>query len=163
MRALTTISGARVPSAAIARRLEPCSAFGLAAGKVAEGWAAGMRPIDIAADLRLSKATVSYHPRRLRADEPAAYVGRRAVVATLGGSGVRLSELCDVRIGDLLLHAANGAHFRIRDAKTEASIREVQVSPDLAEEIVAHLDRLDRAGVATDPDAHLFPTFEGAA
>ncbi len=130
---------------------------GTTAAKVSERWAAGMRPSDIAADLRLSRATVTYHLRRLQADGPGTYIGRRAVVATLGGSGVRVSELCDIRIRDLRLHAADGAHFRIPDAKTEAGIREVQVSPDLAEEIVAHLDRLKRAGVATDPDSYLFP------
>jgi hypothetical protein len=48
-----------------------------------------------------------------------------------------VSELCDLHIGDLRLDAASGARFRIPDAKAEAGIREVQVSPDL----VAHLER----------------------
>src|SRR4051794_36189301 len=65
------------------------------------------------------------------------------------------------RIRDLRLHAASGAHFRIPDAKTEAGIREVQVSPDLLEEIVAYIDRLRRAGQPIDPDAHLFPNRKG--
>jgi integrase len=97
----------------------------------------------------------------MQAEQPGYYVGRRAIVATLGGSGVRASELCDIRIRDLRLHAASGAHFRIPDAKTEAGIREVQVSPDLLEEIVAHIDRLRRAGLATGPDAYLFPNMRG--
>ena len=134
---------------------------GTTAAKVAERWAGGMRPLDIATELGLAKATVTYHLRRLRAEGPAAYVGRRAVVATLGGSGVRVSELCDVRIRDLRLHASNGAHFGISDAKTEAGIREVQVSPDLVEEIVAHLDRLRRARLPTNADAYLFPNMRG--
>ena len=92
---------------------------------------------------------------------PGYYIGRRAIVATLGGSGVRVSEFCDIRIRDLRLHAASGAHFRIPDAKTEAGVREVQVSPDLLEEIVAHVDRLRRGGLPTDPDAHLFPNLRG--
>ncbi len=66
-----------------------------------------------------------------------------------------------MRLRDLRLHASNGAHFGISDAKTEAGIREVQVSPDLAEEIVAHLDRLRRAGLPTDADAYLFPNMRG--
>ena len=66
-----------------------------------------------------------------------------------------------IRIRDLRLHAASGAHFRIPDAKTEAGIREVQVSPDLLEEIVAHVDRLRRAGQPTDVDAYLFPNRRG--
>jgi hypothetical protein len=66
-----------------------------------------------------------------------------------------------IRIRDLRLHAASGAHFRIPDAKTEAGIREVQVSPDLLEEIVAHVDRLRRAGLPTEPESHLFPNLRG--
>lgn len=99
--------------------------------------------------------------RRLRAEGPAAYIGRRAIVATLGGSGVRVSEFCDIRIGHLRLHAASGAHFQIPDAKTEAGIREVQVSPDLTEEIVANLDRLARAGLPSGPKDYLFPNLRG--
>jgi integrase len=102
---------------------------GITADAVALLWEGGMRPSDIAIKLELSKATVSYHLRRLGAEGSATYVGRRAIVATLGGSGVRVSELCDIRIRDLRLHAATGAHFRIPDAKSEAGIREVQVSP----------------------------------
>jgi integrase len=120
-----------------------------------------MRASDIAAELGLCKATVTDHLRRLRAEGPAAYIGRRAIVATLGGSGVRVSELCDMRIRDLRPHAISGAHFRIPDAKTEAGIRDVQVSPDLLDELVAHLDRLQRAGLPTDPDAYLFPNVRG--
>jgi integrase len=115
----------------------------------------------VAADLGLARATVSYHLRRMRAEGPSGYVGRRAVVATLGGSGVRVSELCDMRVGHLRLHAPSGGHFRIPDSKTEAGVREVQVSPDLAEEIVEHVDRLRRAGLPTDSDAHLFPNVRG--
>lgn len=132
-------------------------AGGTTSEKVAKRWAAGMRPSDIAADLELSKATITYHLRRLRAEGPGTYVGRRAIITTLGGSGVRVSELCDVRVRDLRLHAASGAHFRIPDSKTEAGVREVQVSPDLLEEIVAHLDRLRRSGMPIDSDAYLFP------
>ena len=116
------------------------------------------RPIHIAADLDLTRATVTCHLRRLRFEDPGVYEGRRAIVATLGGSGVRVSELCAIRMRDLRLHAASGAHFRIPDAKTEAGVREVQVSPDLVEEMVAHVDALRRVGLPTDPDAYLFST-----
>ena len=131
------------------------------AAKVTELWTAGLRASDIAGQLGLQKATITYHLRRLRAAGPATYIGRRAIVTTLGGSGVRVSELCDMRIRDLRLHAASGAHFLIPDAKTEAGVREVQVSPDLLEEIVAHIDRLQRSGLPTEPDAHLFPNMRG--
>ena len=131
------------------------------AATVAARWARGARPSDIAVELGLSKATVSYHLRRLGAEGPATYLGRRAIVATLGGSGTRVSELCDIRIRELRLHAATGAHFRIPDAKTEAGIREVQVSPDLVDELVNHLDNLRRAGRSTSPDDYLFPNPRG--
>jgi integrase len=143
--------------ASIARaRLPVTPKPGTTAANVADRWEAGMRAIHIAADLGISRATVTYHLRRLRYSDPGFYEGRRAIVATLGGSGVRVSELCAIRIRDLRLHAASGAHFRIPDAKTEAGIREVQVSPDLLEEIVAHVDALRRVGLPIDGDAHLF-------
>jgi integrase len=134
---------------------------GSTAAKVAERWKAGKRAFEIADELGLARATVTYHLRRMEAEAPGHYIGRRAIVATLGGSGVRASELCDIRIRDLRLHAASGAHFRIPDAKTEAGIRDVQVSSDLLDEIVGHIDRLGRAGQPTDPDAHLFPNRKG--
>jgi integrase len=37
----------------------------------------------------------------------------------------------------------------------------VQVSPDLLEELIGHLDRLQRAGAPTEPDSHLFPNVRG--
>ena len=57
--------------------------------------------------------------------------------------------------------AGSGAHFRIPDAKTEAGIRDVQVSSDLLDEIVGHIDRPRRAGQPTDPYAHRFPNRKG--
>jgi integrase len=92
---------------------------------------------------------------------PREYVGRRAVVATLGRADLRASELCDVRLRDVRLHDTSGARLRIPDAKTEAGIREVQLSPDLVDELVAHIDRLRRAGLPTGPDAYLFPNVRG--
>jgi len=71
------------------------------------------------------------------------------------------SELCDMRIRDLRLRAASGAHFRIPDAKTDAGVREVHVSPDLLAELVAHVDRRGRADLPTEPDAYLFPNLRG--
>jgi integrase len=79
-------------------KLEVTAASGSTAARVADLWSAGRRASDIAAELGLSKATITYHLRRLRAEGPTTYLGRRAIVATLGGSGVRVSELCDMRI-----------------------------------------------------------------
>lgn len=95
---------------------------------VAALYARGMPPKAIAAELDLAKSTVSHHLARLGA-MPAPYIGRRAIVKTLGRSGVRVSELCDLRIGQIRLHAPDGAHFHITDSKTEAGIRTVQITP----------------------------------
>jgi integrase len=143
------------------RRIDSAAVLGATSQAVATSWIGGMRPSDIAAEIGVTKATVTFHLRRLSAEGPATYVGRRAIVVTLGSSGVRVSELCDIRIAELRLDAATGAHFRIPDAKSEAGIREVQVSPDLRDELVTHLDALRRAGFSTEPEAFLFPNLRG--
>ena len=84
------------------------------------------------------------------------------MIEILARSGVRASELCDMRLRDVRLHDPDGARFRILDSKTEAGIREVQMSPDLVETFVEHLDRLRRAGLSTGPDAYAVPNRAGA-
>jgi integrase len=128
--------------------------------KVAERLAAGTPPSRIAAQLGIAKSTVSHHLERLGA-RPSPYIGRRAILTTLGRSGVRIGELCDIRIGHLRLHDPGGARLQIPDAKTEAGVREVQISPDLVEQLVMHLDRLRRAGRPTGPEAWGFPNSRG--
>ena len=66
----------------------------------------------------------------------APYAGRAFIVRVLGYSGVRNSELCDLRIGNVRLHDPGGARFHIPDAKTETGVRVVEMSPDLAEAFV---------------------------
>jgi integrase len=129
--------------------------------KVARRIAAGRSPGDIAAELRLSKATVSYHLARLGIDHYSGYVGRRAVIEILGRSGVRASELCDLRLRDVRLHDRDGSRFRIIDAKTDTGVREVQMTPDLVEAFVEHIDRLRRAGLPTGPDDYAVPNRRG--
>ena len=89
------------------------------------------------------------------------YVGRRALVCTLGRAGVRASELCDIKIGQLVLHGVEGSRFDIPDAKTETGIRKVEMTDDLVEVIIEHIDRLRRAGFDTGPEAPLFPNARG--
>jgi len=137
------------------------SAASSTAERVAERLARGLRPTTIAQELGLSKATVSYHVRRLELPPPGDYVGRRAMVATLAYSGLRVSELCDMHIRHLRLHDPAGARFHVPDAKTEAGVREVQLSPELVDHLVTHLDRLRRAALPTDPDAFVFPNVRG--
>jgi integrase len=64
-------------------------------------------------------------------------------------------------MAEVRLHDHDGARLRIPDAKTDAGVREVQLSPDLVEELVAHVDRLRRAGLPTHPGAYLFPNSRG--
>ena len=134
---------------------------GETARKVARLMSRGMRQTDIAAELGLAKATVNYHARRLGAEGPAVYAGRAFVVRVLGYSGVRNSELCDLRIRHVRLHDPAGARFHIPDAKTEAGIRVVEMSPDLAEAFVEHLDRMRRAGHPTGPDDYVVQNTRG--
>jgi integrase len=47
------------------------------------------------------------------------------------------------------------------NAKTEAGVREVEMSPELVEEFVSHFARLRRAGRRTDSDAYAFPNTRG--
>lgn len=129
--------------------------------KVLRAAAGGSRPKQIAADLGLAKSTVTYHLRKLDVQVGRGYVGRRVVCELLGRAGLRVSELCDLKIGDVRLHDPEGTQLRIIDAKTEAGERIVLVSPDLAEVIVEHIDRLRRAGLPTGPDDYLVPNTRG--
>jgi integrase len=129
--------------------------------RVARLAAAGRRPGAIATELGLAKATVTHHQRALGVSGAAPYAGRRAIVETLGRSGVRVSELCDLRFCDVRLHDREGGRFRISDAKTEAGIREVQMSPDLVERFTEHLAKLRAAGQPTGLDDYAFPNLRG--
>lgn len=121
----------------------------------------GLRPAQIASRLNLARSTIAFHTQRLGARVSTSYVGRRVVCEILGRSGIRASELCDIRIGHVRLHDPDGARFRIPDSKTETGIREVQMSPDLVEAVVEHLDRLQRAGHSTGPDDYLVQNLRG--
>jgi integrase len=129
--------------------------------KVARLVAAGRSPIAIAAEVGIAKATVTHHLRNLGVGGCGIYIGRRVVIEILGRSGVRASELCDLRLRDVRLHDPDGARFQIRDSKTDAGVREVQMTPDLVEAFVEHLDRLRRAGQPTGPDDYAVPNRVG--
>jgi integrase len=99
--------------------------------------------------------------RNLGAANAASYAGRRAIVEMLARNGVRVSELRDARLHDVRLDDSNGARLRIPDAKTEAGIREVQLTPELAAVLNDHVRRLKAAGYPTASDAYLFPSLRG--
>ncbi len=134
---------------------------GSTAAAVALGLADGKRQKRIAAELGLAPGTVHFHVRNLGALRVGVYVGRKAMLCTLGRSGVRNSELSGIRIGQLRLHDAEGARFRIPTSKTETGIRDVEVSPYLAEVLIMHIDRLRRAGNDIGPEAFLFQNERG--
>lgn len=137
------------------------AAPGTSADRVARLAAGGKRPKQIAAELSLSKATVTYHLRRLGIEVGRGYIGRRAVCELLARAGLRANELCDLKIGQVRLHDPEGARLRILDSKTEAGVRIVEITPELAEVIVEHLDRLRRAGMPCGPDDYLVPNARG--
>jgi len=134
---------------------------GSTAAAVAVGLSEGKRQKRIAAELCLAPGTVHFHVRNLGALRVGVYVGRKAMLCTLGRSGVRNSELSGIRIGQLRLHDPEGARFRIPTSKTETGIRNVEVSPYLAEVLIMHIDRLRRAGNDTGPEAFLFQNERG--
>jgi integrase len=79
---------------------------------------------------------------------------RRALLATLGCAGLRNSEACELDLGDL--DFARGT-INVRDAKTDAGGRRVDMTPWLREELLAY-----RAGRADDsPGTPAFPTRNG--
>jgi integrase len=130
------------------------------AARVAALLAEGKRSTQIQ-ELGKAKSTIGWHIKRLGVEGSRDYVGRRAIVSVLGGAGLRVSELCDVRIAEVRLHDPSGARVRIPDSKTEAGVRDVELSPDLVQELVAHIDRLRRAGQQTNPESYLFPHTRG--
>lgn len=121
----------------------------------------GYRPRQIAKRLGITPSTVSSHVRRLNVRAGRGYAGRRVAAEILARSGVRVSELCDLRIGQVRLHGPGGGRFRIVDSKTEAGIREVQMTPDLAAVMGEHIERLRRIGAAVGPNAYLVQNVRG--
>jgi integrase len=80
---------------------------------------------------------------------------RRAILATLGCAGLRNSEVCELDLRDLdFAHAV----IHVRYAKTEAGIRQVNMTPWLHDELLAY--RASRPDAALDQPA--FPTRNGA-
>ena len=85
-------------------------------------------------------------------------LGRRAMLATLGLAGFRISELVDLRVAQVDL---NRGRFKLADAKTDAGVREVEITLYLRDELLAHaLDRRARR-LPFGPTDHFFGTSAG--
>ena len=85
-------------------------------------------------------------------------LGRRAMVATLGLAGLRISEMIDLRVSQVDLARSR---FKLVDAKTEAGVREVEITLYLRDELLEHaMDRRAR-GLPFGPSDHFFGTATG--
>jgi integrase len=108
---------------------------------------------EIAAELGVAESTAIWLAGRRPRDGRAS--PRRAIIATLGCAGLRNTEACDLNVGDL--DFAHGV-IHVRDAKTEAGIRQVHMTPRLHDELLAY--RATRPDAR--PDEPAFPTRNGA-
>jgi integrase len=85
-------------------------------------------------------------------------LGRRAMVATLGLAGLRISELVDLKVAQVDLIRGR---FKLADAKTEAGVREVEITLYLRDELLEYaMDRRAR-GLPHEPSDHFFGTNTG--
>jgi integrase len=81
-------------------------------------------------------------------------IGRRPMIATMAKSGLRVTEMCRLRWRDVDVH-----HERlvIEDAKTDAGNRQVDLSLDVIEELMAWRAECQPASA----DTFVFPTATG--
>ena len=108
---------------------------------------------EIAAELGVATSTAIWLAGRQRVEgEPSV---RRSIVAVLGCAGLRNSEVCALDVSDL--DFAHGV-IHVRDSKTDAGVRQVNMTPWLRDELLAYR--------ASRPDAEAgepaFPTKSGA-
>jgi integrase len=85
-------------------------------------------------------------------------LGRRGMIATLGLAGFRISELLDLLVAQVDL---TRGRFKLADAKTEAGVREVEMTLFLRDELLEHaMDRRARR-LPFGPSDHFFGTTKG--
>ena len=113
-------------------------------------WKAIAKTLDVAESTAIYRYQRASAPRRIGVADP----GRRALVAALGCAGLRVSEAAELDLADIDL-----AHrkIRVKDAKTDAGIRHVDITDRLAAELSTYLAA--RAG--DPPSAPAFPTRTG--
>jgi integrase len=84
--------------------------------------------------------------------------GRRALLATLCLAGPRISELTSAPRARLDLH---GGRLRVGEAKTEAGLRDIELTFFLQAELREHLAHLTGLGRPASAAAPIFPTYRG--
>ncbi len=85
-------------------------------------------------------------------------LGRREMIATLGLAGFRIGEMMDLKVAQVDLQRCR---FKLADAKTEAGLREVEISLYLRDELIDYaMDRRAR-GMPLGPTDHFFGTATG--
>ena len=108
---------------------------------------------EIATRLEIASSTAVYFYRRPESS-PTEEDGRRALIATLGCGGLRASEAAELDLGDIdLVHGK----LHVRDSKTEAGVREVDMTPRLINEVRRYLATRPNAG----REEPAFPTRTG--
>jgi integrase len=107
---------------------------------------------EIAAKVGVAPTTAIY---LYRCELPPPETGaRRAIVATLGLAGLRVTELCQLEQRHVHL-AARKIH--VRESKTAAGVRAIDIRPRLLEELTAY----NAARGEVNPTAPAFPTRTG--
>jgi integrase len=106
---------------------------------------------EIGRRLGVAEATAIYYTQQHARRRVSA---RRTIIACLA-AGLRNTELCRIDIRDIDFAHGN---INVPDAKTEAGVRKVDISPLLRDELLAWRASLD----APTPDSPFFPTRSGS-
>ena len=88
-------------------------------------------------------------------------VGWRALCATLGYAGPRISEALDLLERDVRLHDRSASRLWVSDSKTDNGVRHVEVTPKLRDILLAHRAQKIRCGYPVEPDRPFFCTSKG--
>jgi integrase len=119
-------------------------------GQVRDLKARGLTVTEIAGKLGRTTQTVCYHLARA---QPAQLGGRRAIIATLGLGGFRISELCDLLVWQVDLARAR---FKVTNAKTDKGVREVEMMLYLRDVLLDYAAHRRTAGLPAGPNDHFF-------
>ncbi len=114
---------------------------------------------DVGGSVGVSETTAIYHYQQTKDTTRFAADGARAeadrvFVSALARTGARVTELCDLDVGDVDVRHGK---FRIHDSKTEAGVREVDMTDVLVGIVTAYFE----ARGPMDTNAPAFPDGKG--